>query len=281
MDVYYKDDYINEKKPVLLFIHGGAFFFGDKEDKLQRELTDNALKQGFVVVSVNYRLGSMLLGTGCIEKTIYCGVQDVRSALRYITHHCDDFRIDPDRIFIAGSSSGAFIALTTAFMEEHEIYKSCHKKSFRKRFGNLDNSGNDLDCPFKIAGVISLWGGIPNLDIISEHEKIPVLLFHGTEDNIILQDHGIPFQGQIPPVLRSTFLRKWNIYGSHAIYEHITKNNIPAQIIYFEGNGHEPYLEKDGSFNDNLDVIKEKINDFLLMNTTGQFINDLAYRKDI
>ncbi len=263
MDIYRSEKDENRIKPVFLFVHGGGFFFGDKENDLQMELTKELVDNGFVVASINFRLGTKLRGYSDIKKGIYCCVQDVRSALRYLTYYADELKIDPDQIYLGGSSSGAIIALTTGFMNEDEVFKCCQTKGFKKRFGGINESGNSLTCTPKLAGIIALWGGINDLNMIDERNNIPVLLFHGTEDNILYNESGIPFQDYLSSYMKDIFFGAQELYGSYAIYKHMSGYNMNVRYVPFVDCKHAPHAEKDGSFNGNLNIVKQEINQFL------------------
>lgn len=263
MDIYQPYGHDQQKKPVLLFVHGGGFFFGDKNNELQKELTGNLIEQGCVVVSINHRLGSRIKGFEEIKMAIYCCVQDVRAALRYVTYYADELNIDPEKIYLAGSSSGGIIALTTAFMDEDEIFECCKNDYFQEHFGNLDHSGNRLECDYKLAGVISLWGAITDLNMIDERNYLPALLFHGTEDNILYNQSGIPFCDHLNNRMKKKFFRSEHLYGSLAIYEYMRKWNLPVKYVPFDGYNHAPHEEKNGTFNGNLEIVKQEMTNFI------------------
>lgn len=263
MDIYQPSVNYDDRKPVLLFVHGGGFYFGDKDNDLQRELTNNLVQNGCAVASMNYRLGAKFRGIDAIKMSIYCTVQDVRAALRYLTYYADELNIDPDKIYLAGSSAGGIIALTAAFMDDDEVFECCKTDFFIEHFGTLDQSGNSLDCGFGLAGVISLWGGITNLDMINERNNVPTLLFHGTADNIIYNDFGTPFADYLSNRFKERFFKRELMYGSLAIYEHMKATNMDVGYIPFDGYNHAPHAEKDGSFNENIDIIKQEMIDFV------------------
>jgi hypothetical protein len=269
MDVYQPDKDTYKKRPLFLFIHGGAFFFGDKNNPTQRYLTDRLVKKGYVVVSVNYRLGSTLMGYPAIERAIYRGVQDVRAALRHIVYHSEDLGIDVDRIYIGGSSAGGIIALTAAFMDEHEKYESATGSILRSDLGDLNESGNTLDVDVRIAGVISLWGGMSDLNFIDK--PVPTLLFHGTADDIVQCDSGLPFKNLVGSFWHDILALSWKLYGSSAIYEYMNSRNMPVKYVPFEGYGHEPNMDSDGSFNRNMDEIENEITQFLYSRLSERF----------
>lgn len=263
MDIYTPNSALEAKNPVLVFVHGGGFFFGDKRNKLQKEITDNLLDNEFTVVSIDYRLGAKLWGFNDIKKAIYCSVQDVRSALRYVTHYADELNIDPDRLYLAGSSAGGIIALQAAFMDEDEVFECCEKKGFKNTFGQLNNSGNTLNNSYKLAGVISMWGSITDLNMIDRRNHIPTLLFHGTKDNILYNDSGTPLYEYLGESFCKSFFKSEELYGSGAIYQYMRERDMPVKYIAFSGYNHAPHEEKDGSFNHNIGIVNYEINDFL------------------
>lgn len=122
------------KKPLVLFIHGGAFISGSKADASITALCKNFAQRGYVAASVGYRLGfisdenawncnytnySCIFATDTAEwiRAYYRGVQDVKGALRFLVNSNESYSIDTNNIFVAGESAGAFIAMGVAFMD--------------------------------------------------------------------------------------------------------------------------------------------------------------------
>ena len=273
LDIYHPDNDNLKQRPLVLFIHGGAFFFGDKENKMQQALTDYLVKRGFIVASINYRLGSTLLGTAAIERAIYRNVQDARAALRYLVNHKDRFGIDDRQIYLAGSSAGGIIALTTAFMDNNEVYTAISEGilNMRQNLGGLDDSGNDLIANFNVAGVVSMWGGITDLKMLDN--PVPTLLFHGTNDDIIPYDKGLPFKKYMGNFVHGLFSSSWQIYGSELIYNRLKSLNMPTEYVPFHGFGHEACMEPDGTLNKNMDVICDETGNFLFDNVSKQYFD--------
>ena len=270
LDIYYPEKDNIKKSPLLLFIHGGAFIFGDKESDIQQAITNYLVKRGYIVASINYRLGS--LGTESIERTYYRNVQDARAALRYLVNEKEKYKIDDEQIYIAGNSAGGIIALTTAFLDSAEIHSSIGNGKLRLRedLGGLDDSGNDLKNSFKIAGVVSMWGAVSNLEILDN--RIPTLLFHGTEDNIVPCGIGTPLKN-IKGVFQGLASKYFTMYGSEPIYNHLKSKNIPAKYIPFTGCNHEPQSEPDGTLNTNMDTICKETGNFLFENVSKHYFN--------
>lgn len=272
MDVYMPYNDTIKARPVYLYLHGGAFFFGDKENLLQQRITEHLVKRGYVVASINYRLGCNMLGLDAVERTIYSGVQDARAAIRYLKHHSQEFGIDPDQIYLAGSSAGGIIALTSAFMEDGEVFESAKSTLFRGDLGGLNESGNELQESTDIAGLIALWGAITDLSIIDPKDAyFPTLMFHGTSDDVVYCSQGLPFQQQINNRFYNSLASSWQLYGSAMIYDHMRDLNMPVQYVPFEGHGHEPQVNPDGTYNDNMEIINTNTVDFLFHNVSNAY----------
>lgn len=260
MDIYYPEDDQIKNRPLIIMIHGGAFIVGDKRGELARRLSTYYAQCGYVVASINYRMGYPAVPGmhSQLERAIYRGIQDTRAALRYLSHHRDEFRIDPDQVFLMGNSAGGFYSLLTAFKQEEERWGSSGRDLFglRKELGCLDCSGNNLKGKFTIKGVVNMWGGITELSLIDRNEKIPTLLIHGTADRIVSYDYDFPFK-QIDTRLSSAFTRK--MYGSKPIHDHMQRLGMDVRLITIPDGQHEPQADDTLVY----EMIRSEIRDFM------------------
>jgi para-nitrobenzyl esterase len=99
-----------EKRPAMLWIHGGGFEFGGSEDP--RYDGAHMATKCVVVASINYRLGAFgYLALPQLDhgkhKSGNFGLQDIIAALKWVRTHIDEFGGDPDRITLWGESGGA------------------------------------------------------------------------------------------------------------------------------------------------------------------------------
>lgn len=87
-------------KPVILFIHGGGWAFGDKNevDKKPAFFTE----RGFAFVSMNYRLRW--------DYKVYDQLIDIVSAVKWIRENGAEYGLDGDKIVLMGHASGAHLA---------------------------------------------------------------------------------------------------------------------------------------------------------------------------
>lgn len=121
-------------RPLLLWIHGGAFLAGDKSDPSITRLCKRFAERGYVTASIDYRLGfvsddaawsctypnySCVFGADSIEwmRSYYRGIQDGKGALRFLINRHQQYHIDTSNIFVAGESAGAFLALGIGLLD--------------------------------------------------------------------------------------------------------------------------------------------------------------------
>lgn len=91
--------------PTYIFVHGGAFIAGDKQD-VQFLLAADGINRGYAVVSVEYRKG--------FESKAPNALYDVKAAIRFLRAHAAEYRLDPARFAIGGDSAGAYYAVFAA-----------------------------------------------------------------------------------------------------------------------------------------------------------------------
>ncbi|NJN52053.1 MAG: carboxylesterase family protein [Gammaproteobacteria bacterium] len=91
------------RRPVFMWIFGGAYTNGDGADALF-DGSALAAQQGLVVVTFNYRLGA--LGFAGVSDT-NCGLADQIAALQFVQAHIERFGGDPGCVTVVGESAGA------------------------------------------------------------------------------------------------------------------------------------------------------------------------------
>lgn len=95
----------------LLFVHGGAFVFGDLELEHDR-CVFYAQHTPAIIVALEYRLAP--------EHPYPAAHDDVWSTLQWLTHHAEEIGIDPARICIGGASAGGALAQGVALRARDE-----------------------------------------------------------------------------------------------------------------------------------------------------------------
>ncbi len=99
LDLYQPKNY-PVKTPVVIWVHGGAWMFGSKND-----VSESAIKiaeHGYTVASVDYRL---------IQDAIFpAQIHDVKATVRWLRANADKYNLDPENIGAIGLSSGGHLA---------------------------------------------------------------------------------------------------------------------------------------------------------------------------
>jgi poly(3-hydroxybutyrate) depolymerase len=256
LDLYIPNDSM-QSHPLFVLLHGGAFFFGDKGNRNMREWCEHFAKCGYVVASVNYRLG-FAISKNSIQQCGYQAIQDAHAALRYMVAHAEEYRINPDYIFLAGTSAGSITALATTFMNNDNCPPFVAKNKLTRKCGLLHTSGNEYRNKVKIKALANMWGAVYDLHEL-DGQHVPVISFHGTNDQVVPFDHGFPFSG-----LKSNIGEKMfdEMYGSLAIHQYLDSLHVRNKFYPLEGCGHAPHQEKNGTLNEHYWFIQEKMQDF-------------------
>lgn len=104
------DVYVPKKatppRPVVLFIHGGSWSSGGKDDILYKAIGRRLARQGFVGVVISYRLAPRVL--------VPAQADDCAAALAWTVRHAPEYGGDPQRIILMGHSAGGGLAALLA-----------------------------------------------------------------------------------------------------------------------------------------------------------------------
>ena len=205
MDIYTPVGDDTAERPLLLMMHGGSFLFGNKEEPGQTGWCQYFASLGYVAVSINYRLGFHARKKEFREAELRA-LEDADAALEYLLGR-EDLRIDPERVFAAGTSAGAITAMNLAF----RLYgdKPMEKVSPR------------LPAGFHIRAVANLWGSVHDLSVL-ENAQAPILSFQSTADPVMPYDRGYP-------VGWAGKLFSDPMYGTHAVHEKALELGLRAE----------------------------------------------------
>lgn len=109
LDIYYPDN-ANKSLPVIMWIHGGGFISGSKENTQEYGMA--LANEGYVVANINYAIA---------PKQKYPGpVIQANQALKYLQENIAKYGGDMNRLFIGGDSAGAQIASQIAAVISNE-----------------------------------------------------------------------------------------------------------------------------------------------------------------
>lgn len=115
LDIYEPINQIYNSSPVLLYVHGGSFVYGDKNipDTLN-PILDTFREQGYTIISTSYELMK--------DKEIFNKqICDIKDTIRWIYKNKSTYNFNTDEIGIIGISSGAHLSLMASYSGENEF----------------------------------------------------------------------------------------------------------------------------------------------------------------
>jgi len=136
-DIYEPVGDTETDRPLMIYIHTGNFLpqylngsaVGTKSDSVAVELCTRYAKMGYVVASIDYRLGWNPLAATQAERTsqlinaAYRGVQDARTAVRYFrmteATMSNPYGIDPDKIGYLGEGTGGYVSYAASTISDY------------------------------------------------------------------------------------------------------------------------------------------------------------------
>ena len=239
MDIYEPVGDTLTNRPVIIFAHTGSFFSGHNELDDVVDLSISAAKRGYVAISINYRLGLNIISTYSGERAVYRAVQDGGAAIRYLREFPEEFGINPDQIFMWGTSAGAIVALHLSYLGDSDRPESSYGGGGDPDLGCPICEGNDYVHDPKPNAIVSCWGAIGDLDWIDSTDTVPAIMFHGTLDPIVPFNSGFPFTLDIALPI---------VYGSNLIHDRLEEFDIPHELHAEPGLLHEYWGTVNGNW---------------------------------
>lgn len=222
LDFYIRYD--NRPGPTVVYIHGGGWANGSKEQYVLWFLP--YLQLGMRVVSVQYRLSGVAAAPA--------GIEDCRCALRFVFQNAKKYGIDTSRVVVTGGSAGGHLALLT---------------------GMLDSSaGFDQDCPGAEppppAAIINYYGVTDVVNSFDHKEKSALLWLRGVENPRELARRISPLtyvRAGLPPILTIHGDADEMVPYNHAVRLHraLDRRKVPNVLLTIPGGLHGRFRWSD------------------------------------
>lgn len=215
MDIYQPKNDKLLNRPLVIWIHGGGFKFGNKKTRGTPLWSRTFARRGYVCIAMNYRRskGNPLGNFKEMLNSCYNAMEDLDHLIEWSKKNAKKLGIDTSKIIVAGNSAGAMIAMQSAYSSSRDM-AGIAKRDDSLKASDLVNRNN-------IKGVINFWGALFDSTWM-KNANIPVVSVHGTFDRVVPFDHLI-----IP------------VYGSAVIHRQAEVFMIPNQLKVYEGLAHE------------------------------------------
>ena len=191
LDIYTNKE-AKEATPIIIYVFGNSWIYGDKVIPSAIESIINLLKdEGYAVISTSYELMD--------DEVIFKDqISDVKDTIRWIYKNKDKYNFDVNNIGIIGPSAGAQLSMMAAFSREDEFIGDQSLKSYSSKvkyiidlFGparlskiNLSVGPEEVVEKFSDSDIEKLSKEFSPIEYI--REDLPdTLIIHSLKDNIV------------------------------------------------------------------------------------------------
>lgn len=190
----------NQKRPLLILVHGGGFEAGSRNQNFLRRMARDFAELGYVTARISYRLGLPRNWSAWdwLAANIRA-VQDLRTFIRYMKYqaaHGNPYGIDTTRIIALGWSAGGFTVLQAAFLttpEEFVLLPQADTVRLRLMGGLYGTAYPEHTSDFW--AVVSLSGAVYRTEWIAPEKITHVITFHPIHDRVVYYGQQITRRG--------------------------------------------------------------------------------------
>ena len=218
-----------EKYPVVIHIYGSAWFSNSSKGMADLGTIVNALLDaGYAVVTPNHRAST--------DAKFPAQIHDIKAVVRYVRGNADKYRFDTSFIATSGFSSGAHLASLAATscgvpqlegtLGAHSdcsslVNAACcwsgptdlHYMSCGREVDDWNHMPEETVMGFPFKGNEEAFKALNATTYIDPTDP-PVIIFHGTADNVVPHCQGVHF------------------------YELLDKAGVDTELYLVEGGGH-------------------------------------------
>lgn len=142
LDLYAPKSDFQGPRPLIIWVHGGAWRSGTKAAVPVLEW----LERGYAIASVEYRLSP--------EAKFPAQIHDIKAAIRFLRSGAEGLGLDPDKFIIAGASAGGHLAALTGVTNGHALLEG--------------KVGAHLSVSSDVQGIVSFYGASNLQSILSQ-----------------------------------------------------------------------------------------------------------------
>ena len=257
MDIYQPTGDTVRRRPLLIFAHQGGFVNGSRTEAYMVAVCTRFAKLGYVTASIDYRLIDPItiftnFDSVTIAKGALRGGQDMKAAVRFFRRDAATartYKIHPQYIVVGGASAGAFMALTTAYLDKLSEVPAYVGAA---ALGGVEGTGGSPGYSSRPLAALNLSGATESPALIEPNDP-PLCSLHGTADATVPYNKGRIGSG-LPPKY---------VYGSGLLHPRTRQLGIRNVLKTFNRAGHIPQYGTSASALAYADTTFRVIRDFL------------------
>ncbi|NEN23638.1 T9SS type A sorting domain-containing protein [Cryomorpha ignava] len=256
-------------RPVIIYLHTGNFLppvingspTGTKIDSAAVNLCKQWARSGYVVASVDYRMGWNPLSTvpdirrGTLLQAVYRALHDAQTSVRYMratVAQGNPYNIDPTKIALFGQGSGGYVSQAYATLDDYNtdiaIQKFIGEDGFPYVIESIDGTidggpgSQRLPDPLQLAGIskeislsMNIGGALADISWLDDTDP-PMISLHCVRDPFAPFDDGTV-------VVPTTNEDVVDVSGANVfIQEAVDLGNNAAFLTI--PNGNDPYTDR-------------------------------------
>ena len=214
LDVYRPKDVGVKPVPVIVFLYGGRWQTGAKEE--YKLVGDAITRLGYVAVIPDYRLAPPAKFPAWID--------DAAHALRWVHDSIANYGGDAAQLFVVGHSAGAHTA-TVLSLDDRYLLRAGVQPEFVRGYvsmaGPVDTVWTDPDVQ-DLMGPRVGWPGTYPAQLVSSTQHQPLLLLHGMKDKTVLPGNSTGLAERI---------RKFGGHACAKLYPNLTHISIVVAFM--------------------------------------------------
>ena len=242
LDVYEPQGDVAVTRPLIIIAHGGSFVSGSKTGSDVVPLCKDYAKMGYVVASIEYRLGMTRLPFPGPDSTdagpaVIRGMHDGKAAVRFFRKDAringNTYKIDTNNIYFVGVSAGGFIGLHMAYLDELQEFPTFIDTVAQKGVkGGIEGLSGNPGYSSEVKAYVNLCGAIGDTAWMKPGDE-PVLNMHGNQDGTVPYGTATIYLGSTWPILA--------VDGSHSIAKKAYQIGLTNCFTTYWGQDHIPH----------------------------------------
>lgn len=115
LDIYSAQKNLRGGSPVIIYVHGGSWVYGDKSiPSIISPLLQSFQEEGYTVISTSYELLNENIS---LDKQI----SDVKDTIRWVYKNKEQYNLNTNKIGLIGISAGAHLSLMAGFTDNSQF----------------------------------------------------------------------------------------------------------------------------------------------------------------
>lgn len=256
LDIHFPKGDVVTSRPLVIMAHGGNFLGGDKAGSDVMNLCTNLAQMGYVVASINYRVGMKNFpfpgpdSTDAAE-TVIRASHDAKAAVRFFRASFENgnpYGIDTSLIFFSGVSAGGFMALNVGYFDKLSEFPTFVDTTGEPGLsGGVEGVSGSPGYSSNVAGIINICGAIRDTAWIDAGD-IPMLNLHGDQDGTVPYGSALIYLLGTYPLL--------DVDGSQSIAARADEMNIINCFETHEGQNHVPHTDNGPYYDTTINLMR-------------------------